>query len=86
MTRNFDRRVETLVPIDNKTVHEQILYQIMYTAINDNQNTWILDSDGNYQKINSKLKIDSHKYFMTNPSLSGRGTAAKKVYKKIEKQ
>ena len=86
MTRNFDRRVETLVPIDNKTVHEQILYQIMYTAINDNQNAWVLDSDGDYQKINSKLKIDSHKYFMTNPSLSGRGTAAKKVYKKIEKQ
>ncbi len=58
----------------------------MYTAIHDNQNACVLDSDGDYQKINSKLKIDSHKYFMTNPSLSGRGTAAKKVYKKIEKQ
>ena len=87
MGRNFDRRVETLVPIDNKTVHEQILFQIMNTAINDNANAWILNSDGYYNKINDKgsKSINSHKYFMINPSLSGRGSALRKVQKIIKK-
>lgn len=87
MSRNFDRRVETLVPIDNKTVHEQILFQIMNTTINDNANAWILQSDGTYKKISahgSKV-LNSHKYFMINPSLSGRGSALKKVQKIIKK-
>ena len=80
MSRNFDRRVETLVPIENKTVHEQILFQIMNTAIQDNQNAWQLNDKGEYSKINSdnSLKVDSHKYFMTNPSLSGQGSSVKK--------
>ena len=87
MGRNFDRRVETLVPIDNKTVHEQILFQIMNTAINDNANAWMLKSDGYYKKINKKGSgsINSHKYFMINPSLSGRGSALRKVQKIIKK-
>ena len=58
MGRNFDRRVETLVPIDNKTVHEQILFQIMNTAINDNANAWILNSDGYYNRINDLIMIN----------------------------
>lgn len=87
MGRNFDRRVETLVPIDNKTVHEQILFQIMNTAINDNANAWMLNSDGFYNKINEKRSkaINSHKYFMINPSLSGRGSSLRKVQKIIKK-
>ena len=87
MSRNFDRRVETLVPIDNKTVHEQILFQIMNTTINDNSNAWILQSDGTYKKISTSgsKTLNSHKYFMINPSLSGRGSALKKVQKIIEK-
>jgi polyphosphate kinase len=84
MSRNFDRRVETLVPIENKTVHEQILFQIMNTAIQDNQNAWQLNDKGEYSKINSdnSLKVDSHKYFMTNPSLSGQGSSVKKTRNK----
>ena len=87
MSRNFDRRVETLVPIDNKTVHEQILFQIMNTTINDNANAWILQSDGTYKKISAtgSKTLNSHKYFMINPSLSGRGSALKKVQKIIKK-
>ena len=87
MSRNFDRRVETLVPIDNKTVHEQILFQIMNTAMNDNTNAWILQSDGKYKKITTtgSKALNSHKYFMINPSLSGRGSALKKVKKMIQK-
>jgi len=87
MSRNFDRRVETLVPIDNKTVHEQILFQIMNTTINDNANAWILQSDGTYKKISTQGSkvLNSHKYFMINPSLSGRGSALKKVQKIIKK-
>ena len=87
MSRNFDRRVETLVPIDNKTVHEQILFQIMNTTINDNANAWILQSDGTYKRISAQgsKTLNSHKYFMINPSLSGRGSALKKVQKIIKK-
>ena len=87
MSRNFDRRVETLVPIDNKTIHEQILFQIMNTAMNDNTNAWILQNDGKYKKISSteSKALNSHKYFMINPSLSGRGSALKKVKKMTQK-
>ena len=78
MTRNFDRRYEIMVPILNKTVHKQILYQIMVANINDQVQAWEMKSDGSYVRvISSKDSISAHQYFMKNPSLSGRGESIK---------
>ena len=74
MPRNFDRRYELMVPILNKTVHKQILNQIMVANLNDNLQSWKMNSDGTYYR--SQTNVDSmsaHNYFMSNPSLSGRG-------------
>jgi len=78
MPRNFDRRVETLIPIENETVHEQIMGQIMVANFNDRDQSWILNAEDEYQRV--KVQGDgfsAHQYFMTNPSLSGRGSALK---------
>ena len=74
MPRNFDRRVELLIPIENYTVHAQILKQIMVVSLNDINQSWEMDREGNYNRLKyDKSKISAHDYFIKNPSLSGRG-------------
>jgi len=89
MQRNLDWRVEVMVPVNDATVHAQILDEIMVANLNDTEQSWTLEADGTYTRVIDPgcslesgemppmAPFNTHTYFMTNPSLSGRGSARK---------
>lgn len=79
MYRNLSRRVELMVPIENSTVHEQIQDQILVANLKDGKQSWIMQPDGSYKRMEfNQDSFSAHEYFVNNPSLSGRGKALHK--------
>ncbi|MSO98252.1 MAG: RNA degradosome polyphosphate kinase [Rhodospirillaceae bacterium] len=86
MPRNLLARVESFVPIENATVHQQILDQIMVANMNDNLQSWYLLSDGSYRRLEvTGTPFSANDYFMNNPSLSGRGSALERTTRRVPK-
>ena len=78
MSRNLNRRVETLVEIKNATVKAQIVSQIMAANMADVAQSWVMAADGSFQRAtveDGAFAFNCHRFFMENPSLSGRGSA-----------
>lgn len=86
MGRNLNRRVETLVEIRNKTVHAQVMSQIMAANLADQAQSWVLGPDGNFKRHDEgdpSERFNCHRFFMENPSLSGRGSVGAKDVPKL---